>query len=123
MSHPEEGAEKAFREGWLKTEIARIKAGGTIRMRCVMATADRVSLGLCWGDIPEDRAHRGAETCSPECQADRRRLKRWEMAKGSCRYCGHGLSRKEKAKLAEKIPVPGTKEQPHEAEGDGVHIP
>jgi len=97
---------EAVRERWIKDEIAKIKAGGTIRLRCAMATQDRIELGLCRGDLPEDRAHRGAETCSPECQADRRRLKRWEASKGSCRYCGHGLSRKEKAKL-KTFPVSG----------------
>lgn len=87
---------RELREGWLQKEIARIKAGGTIRQRCVMATEDRVRLGLCLGDLPEDRAHRGSHVCSPECQADRRRLVRWEQSKMKCRFCGHGLTKKER---------------------------
>jgi hypothetical protein len=98
------------RAEWLKAEIARIKAGGTIRHRCVMATEDRLNLMLCKGDIPEDRAHRGAETCSPQCQADRRRLRRWENSKGSCRYCGHGLPRKVRARLL-AVPETGNVEE------------
>jgi hypothetical protein len=87
------------RESWMKAEIARIKAGGTIRQRCVMATEDRVSLGLCLGDLPEDRAHRGSHVCSDPCQRDRRRLMRHELAKNKCRYCGRAISKKQRQQL------------------------
>jgi hypothetical protein len=93
------------REDWLKQEIAKIKEGGTIRLRCMMATSDRVALALCNGDVPEDRAHRGLDTCSSECQADKKRLRRWETAKKKCRVCGHGFTKKERAELkALRIP-------------------
>jgi hypothetical protein len=91
--------EQEYRENWLKAEIEKIKSGATIRQRCTMATSDRILVGLCRGDIPEARAHRGSDTCSPECQADKRRLRRWENAKGKCRYCGHGLPRKRKSEV------------------------
>jgi hypothetical protein len=95
------------REQWLKLEINAIKHGGTIRQRCTMATEDRIFLGLCLGDIPQTRAHRGFETCSAECQADRRRLRRWEQSKGSCRYCGHGLPRSKRKAEVTYFPVTG----------------
>jgi hypothetical protein len=107
-----------LRESWLKNEIRCIKGGCTIRQRCTMATEDRVKLGLCLGDIPPARAHRGSETCSPECQADRRRLRRWEQAKGSCRYCGHGLPRKRKSEVTH-FPVTG-KRQEWDGINDGI---
>ena len=109
--HDRTDAERAFREKWLKGEIQRIKAGGTIRLRCVMATSDRMALGLCWGEIPDDRAHRGADTCSKECQADRKRLVRWENAKGSCRFCGHNLPRTRKKKATDGIPETGLSDE------------
>ena len=104
------------RDEWLKAEVRRIKHGGTIRQRCSMATEDRMKLGLCLGDIPEARAHRGSETCSPACQADRRRLRRWENAKGSCRYCGHGLPKPKKA-----VPVTGKAEWEELPSDQAIH--
>jgi hypothetical protein len=94
--------DKETREAWLKTEISLIKLGATIRMRCVMATEDRLVAGLCKGDIPEDRAHRGSNTCSELCQRDRRRLLRWEKSKNKCRFCGHGLTAKQKRDMAKQ---------------------
>jgi hypothetical protein len=91
------------RESWLKGEIEMIKAGGTIRQCCTMATPDRVALGFCLGDIPADRAHRCLDTCSAECAGDKKRLRRWESAKGKCRACGHGLPRVRKPKIAKEI--------------------
>jgi hypothetical protein len=88
----------AMREIWMQEQIARIKAGGTIRQRCVMATEDRVRLGLCLGDLPESRAHRGSHVCSDACQRDRRRLMRHELAKNKCRYCGRTFTRKQREK-------------------------
>lgn len=93
------------RETWLKVEIERIKAGGTIRQRCTMSTPDRVRLGWCLGDIPEDRAHRGAGTCSEQCRLDQKRLRRWEIAKNKCRHCGHGLPKPRKPRPVKGILV------------------
>lgn len=87
------------RESWLKGEIEMIKAGGTIRQRCTMATPDRVALGFCLGDIPADRAHRCLDTCSAECSGDKKRLRRWEASKGRCRNCGHGYTKKQRQEI------------------------
>lgn len=98
------------RDEYIKAEIARIKAGGTIHQRCTMAVDGRVEAGLCLGDIPEDRAHRDSNTCSDQCRQDKKRLRRWETAKGSCRHCGHNLPKPRKAKAVKELepfPVSG----------------
>lgn len=95
------------REQWLQGEIAMIKSGGTMRQRCTMSTPDRIALGFCLGDVPDDRAHRCLDTCSPACSADKKRLRRWESAKGKCRKCGHGLPRERKPKAVKVLePIP-----------------
>jgi len=88
------------REEWVKAEIAKIKAGGTIRQMCTMSTPDRVVRGFCMGEVPADRAHRCLDTCGPECSSDKKRLRRWEASKGKCRACGHGYTKKQKAEIA-----------------------
>ena len=87
------------REDWLRHEILRIKAGATIRQRCTMSTPDRLAAGLCLGDVPDLRAHRGQDTCSPECAADKKRLRRWALSRNKCRVCGHGFTKKERAEI------------------------
>ncbi len=84
------------REEWIKSEIAEIKAGGDMRCVCVMATPDRLLSGLCSGAIPAERMRRGSDTCSPECQADKKRLRRWQASKGHCRLCGRNMPRTRK---------------------------
>lgn len=82
------------REDWLHQQIEIIKAGGAMRMTCVMATPDRLELGLCSGSVPLERMRRGSDTCSPECQADKKRLMRWMAAQKACRLCGRALPKK-----------------------------
>lgn len=90
------------REEWLKAQIGIIKAGGDMRMSCVMATPDRIELGLCQQAISTDRVKRGLDTCSPECQADKKRLARWQRSKGCCRLCGHSLPKKRREDMLRK---------------------
>lgn len=97
---------RAEREAWLKAEIQKIKDGGTVELSCVMATPERLDLMLCSGVVPKERAHRGSHTCSPECQADYKRLMRWELSKGVCRACGHNLPKKRR-RAAAKSPETG----------------
>jgi hypothetical protein len=94
MENSNESSVRAVREAWLQGEIAKIMAGGDMRMVCCMSTADRLEVGLCAGAIPLERLKRGSDTCSRNCQADKKRLRRWQASKGSCRLCGRGLSRK-----------------------------
>lgn len=106
-----------LRDSYIKNEIARIKAGGTIHQRCTMAVDGRVEAGLCLGNIPEDRAHRDSNTCSDQCRQDKKRLRRWETAKGSCRHCGHNLPKPRKAKPVKELsPFPETGNVEHQAD-------
>jgi len=96
------------RDWWQKNEIARIKAGGDVIQRCVMSTAERVANGLCLGDIPPARIRRNppADTCSPECQSDKRRMKREELRNRKCSHCGAGYrSRKVYLKATRPLTV------------------
>lgn len=90
------------RPEWLKREVGKIKAGGDLTLRCVMATVERLQAGLCLGEVPPARINRQQDTCSPECQADRRRLRREDNARRKCRVCGHGLTKKQREELAQR---------------------
>jgi hypothetical protein len=90
------------RSEWLKAEIKNIQAGIVVQMRCVMSTPERVEQGLCLGVLPQHRINRRQDTCSPECQEDKRRLKREIGALRICRHCGRGLTRTERTKLQEQ---------------------
>lgn len=90
------------RSEWLKAEIKNIQAGGVVQMRCVMSTPERVEQGLCLGVLPQHRINRRQDTCSPECQEDKRRVKREVGALRTCRICGHGLTKTQREKLIRK---------------------
>jgi hypothetical protein len=98
--YPERG-NRMEREEWLKAEIERIKAGGTIQVRCTMSTPERVAAGWCSDYVPDGRAHRGSDTCSDACRNDKKRLRRWETSKGNCRLCNRRLPKPRKAKGSE----------------------
>jgi hypothetical protein len=74
-------------------------------MCCVMATPDRVLTGLCLGHIAPERVRKGSDTCSPECQADKKRLLRWQRSKGHCRVCGHNLPKKKRLDVLRRAQV------------------
>lgn len=52
---------------------------------------------LCRAEIPEERQHRRAVTCSPEHQREYRRQRRSQRAMAVCRLCGRPLRKKSKS--------------------------
>jgi hypothetical protein len=93
------------REAWLKAEIAKIKSGQPMRAICVMSTPDRIEAGLCFVQIPEDRVRRGQDTCGAECQADKRRIRRWLLSRDKCRVCGHGMPKEKKSRTVRSAQI------------------
>jgi hypothetical protein len=49
---------------------------------------------VCRLDIAQERARKGATTCSNECARAYRKAKRSELAEGRCRLCGRTKRKK-----------------------------
>jgi hypothetical protein len=64
-------------------------------LRCIMSAPERLAQELCKGDIPADRARRGAVTCSDSCAREYGRQRRSEHAQKKCRLCGRRFRRRE----------------------------
>lgn len=95
-------------QAWVETQQQIIAAKhGEIPAptRCVMATQDRISLGLCLGEIPSPRAKRGAHFCSVECHSDYRKVRSFYKRLVKCRECGRPLKpRKSQSEAGNSVP-------------------
>jgi hypothetical protein len=98
----EEVTWKITNEEWLKNEVKKVQSGSPLPFRCAMSTPERISLGLCLGDLPHDRIAHRQDTCSPDCKEAKSRLRREAIALRTCRFCGRGLTKSEREKLIQK---------------------
>jgi hypothetical protein len=88
------------RKEWMHSRLDSIKEGYALTFRCVMSDPDRIASGFCLGTVSNERINRGQDTCSPECQEDKRRLKREQLRQRKCSHCGHGFTKSERARIA-----------------------